>query len=344
MKENISIGKKRERRTNRDDKIYVFDLARGIASFLLVLWHYYFPFAIGNPLLVSIAGTAIFYFISGFVITMSFERNSLKKWLIKRFFRLYPTILFVLFISLLIVYLRGEKQFNGIELNIENIIKNTTFLFQFLPFYNKPLTEYLYAKTMWTICVDFTFYILLILTYKICKTQQRRINFIVCLSLFCLISIKILRTKYQVYGAMQHTIKCLFPFYFGMINYYYYKHYITKKHCIILTLFIFTPILFSFHSRYIIGGFVMLYLFTYHKEIGNNKIVKFFANISYPMFLVHAVFPMLIWTNTNMYLEGLNKFYFFILYPAMIPLCYFIYRFIEKPFNDFGRKITAKMK
>ncbi|MBQ7536670.1 MAG: acyltransferase [Rickettsiales bacterium] len=334
-----------ERERERDEKIYVFDLMRGLASFLLVLWHYFFHCKLDKGLLPALAGTAIFYFISGFVIPMSFERQSVKKFLIKRLFRLYPTIIFILSMSCLFCLAQGRHQIGSLNINFKNILINLTFVPQFFPSNDRNLESYLYVITTWTICVDFTFYILLILTYKITKSHKVRINFIVGLSLVALIIVKILHKKFHIYGAMLQTLTCILPFYFGMASYYYNKNYITKKHFIIISLFIFLPIAFkSYHSRYVIGGLLMLYLLTYHKELGNNKIVRFFAHISYPMFLLHAIVPILIWPHLKNYCSISNKYYFFLLYSAMIPICYFIYRFIEKPCNEFGRKIAAKLR
>ena len=88
----------------------------------------------------------------------------------------------------------------------------------------------------------------------------------------------------------------------------------------------------------------MLYLFVYHRSVGNNSIVKFFAHISYPMFLIHSIVPMFIWHNATVCLsKNISGYYFFILYPAMIPVCYFVYKYIEKPCYDFGKKLAKNI-
>ena len=317
------------------------------ASFFLVFWHYFLRSERGLAILPleSVAGTAIFYFISGFVITMSFERQSVKKFLIKRFFRLYPVIVFILCVSLFVViFINGRHEIRNLDINLKNILVNLTFIPHLFPSNILAPYDYLYISTTWTICCDFTFYFLLILAYKF-KTPKQRINFIVILSLILLVIVNILREKFNIYGTMFYTLCCLLPFYFGMASYYYSKNYMTKRHFLIIAILIFTPIIFqTLYVRYVIGGLLMWYLFTYHKELGNNKIVRFFAHISYPMFLIHAIVPILIWPFSDVCLKGINKFMFFILYPAMIPICYFIYRFIEKPCNEFGRRITSNMK
>ena len=319
---------------------------RGLASIFLVFQHYFFHCKY-HGLFHFIAGTSIFYFISGFVIPMSFERNSLKQWLVKRFFRLYPVILFILGTSLCItLFIKGEHTIRGIDINVKNIFLNLTFTPHLFLHNNDSLHRYLYIATTWTICVDFTFYFLLIIAYKIFKKPKCRINFVVVFTLISLVVVKILHKKFHIYGAMLETLTCLMPFYFGMASYYYSKNYITKKHFLITALCIFAPLFFhNRYCKYIVGGLLMLYLFTYHKELGNNKIVRFFAHISYPMFLVHSIVPILIWSYaSNCLANGLSRGYFFVLYPAMIPICYFIYRFIEKPCNEFGRKIAAKLR
>ena len=293
----------------------------------------------------SIAGTPIFYFISGFVISMSFERQSIKKFLIKRLFRLYPVIFFMYFILFFVMMvIKHQAKVNGVDVDVKNIIMNIFFIPHFFPSNNSKLTDILYVGPMWTICIDFTFYLILILTKSI-KSQKNKIIFIVFFNLFLIYVMTKINEIYHIYGTMLSVLYYLLSVYFGMLVYYLSQNYITKKCFIILAICILYPLFFdNTYCRYVIGGLTMLYLFTYHKELGNNKIVLFFAHISYPMFLLHSIFPNLIFSHSSVCLKDREWYYFPILYISMIPICYFIYRFIEEPMNKFGRRITQNMK
>ena len=335
----------RDREGEVFDKIYIFDLARGLASCLLVFHHYFFHCK-PHGLFPAIAGTSIFYFISGFVMPMSLERSSIKSFLIKRFFRLYPTILFCLGILLFFTsFLKDERMIKGIPITLNNIFMNLVFLPHLNPNNNNVIHSYLFITTSWTICVDFTFYFLLILTYKFCKQPKRRINFIVILLYLLIFFTKILHHKFNIFGTMLAVLHFLLPYVFGMTLFYYEKGFIKKQHFIIISICLFTPLFF--HNKlckYVIGCLLMLYLFVYHRSVGNNSIVKFFAHISYPMFLMHSIVPMFIWHNATVCLsKNISGYYFFILYPAMIPVCYFVYKYIEKPCYDFGKKLAKNI-
>ena len=126
-----------------ENKIYIFDLMRGIASFMLIIHHYFYSCKT-NLLALSVAGTAIFYFISGYVIPMSFERTSVKSFLIKRFFRLYPILIFLLIFLIGCYSFRNIYTIKNIPINFKNIFLNLTFIHHLIPYNNNIINQYLY--------------------------------------------------------------------------------------------------------------------------------------------------------------------------------------------------------
>jgi peptidoglycan/LPS O-acetylase OafA/YrhL len=82
-------------------RIYQIDLFRFLAAIAVVLFHYMFRGYVQDDMLINFntigsffkygyLGVNLFFIISGFVISLSIKHNSLIKFIISRFTRLYP--------------------------------------------------------------------------------------------------------------------------------------------------------------------------------------------------------------------------------------------------------------
>jgi peptidoglycan/LPS O-acetylase OafA/YrhL len=147
-----------------------FDLLRIYAAFQVLFQHSIFhlyqnseidgKISLLNSLMQYIHGVPVFFLISGFLITMSYERNpSLKEYIRNRVLRIYPALYMNLLFSLFILYIFGFLSFR-FEL-IPWLLAQTT-LFQF---YNidifRDFGTGVINGSLWTISVELTFYILL---------------------------------------------------------------------------------------------------------------------------------------------------------------------------------------
>lgn len=149
-------------KVNTNERVEFLDFLRGIAIFLVFLSHTHhllnfdFIHQFGN---LFSRGVQLFYLVSGFTIYMIYidkinNKRELKKYLIKRFFRIMP----LLFILIPIYYLVF-----GLSIKFESslpdwyhILSHYTLLFGF-----HPDTMSSIISPAWSIYDEFLFYILL---------------------------------------------------------------------------------------------------------------------------------------------------------------------------------------
>ena len=169
---------------NKTDKILSIQYLRGLAALGVVFCH--FGLALTNyPALASAfgfgqIGVPVFFFISGFIIVYSLEKSGYKAnqfftFLVKRSIRIDPPywVVIGLFIAL------------GYFLNHLPSYKGAIFHFDFGQFaahifYAVPFTSYpFYNHILWTLCVEFQFYVLIGLLYFLSDSKIYRAIFLI---------------------------------------------------------------------------------------------------------------------------------------------------------------------
>jgi len=172
-----------------------------LEGFLLVLKDFlqYFP------------GVPIFFVISGFLISSSFERNpSIRYYIINRVLRIYPALWVSTIITLILVNIFGDKVWQSIQQTDQSsvVIVAKWLLSQltFAQFYNPFIMKNNYGVghlngSLWTIPVELQFYVFLPLIAKLLyRNHPRKIyNFRLIFAILILYIITYLYLKYQSY-------------------------------------------------------------------------------------------------------------------------------------------------
>lgn len=211
-----------------------FDMLRLIAAFQVLLGHathHLFSeqgFSIHPSILLFqkvihyIPGVPIFFLISGFLIAMSYEKNSnLKEYAKNRMLRIYPALYVNIFLGIIILYWFGYITFNS------------QFFFWLLAqmtivqFYNPEMFRSfgvgVINGSLWTISIELTFYIALpILFFLYRKSRLFIIVLFICslaLWLYDIYSIKDI-----FFNKLLHVsiFPYLFLFIMGMTFYKFY--------------------------------------------------------------------------------------------------------------------------
>jgi len=212
-----------------------FDLLRLLAAFQVLLAHstYHLFAEQGYPLNTDIVifqkiihympGVPIFFLISGFLIAMSYEKNSnLREYAKNRILRIYPALYINIFLGICILY-----WFGYVTVNSQFFIWLWAQM-SIVQFYNAEMFRGfgvgVINGSLWTISIELTFYILLpilVLFYKKSKSLIV-VFFVISLAvwLYDLTSVKEI-----FYNKFLHVtiIPYLFLFIIGMGFYKFYN-------------------------------------------------------------------------------------------------------------------------
>lgn len=127
-------------------------------------------------------GVPIFFFISGFLISKSFERNSIvTEYALNRFLRIYPGLVVCFVLSLLSVWLSGYLK--TVSVSPSALLAWAAAQLSVVQFYNPDFMRHygvgVLNGSMWTITVELQFYVLVPLLYgalRILHVSKRRSN------------------------------------------------------------------------------------------------------------------------------------------------------------------------
>jgi peptidoglycan/LPS O-acetylase OafA/YrhL len=129
-------------------------------------------------------GVPIFFFISGFLISKSFEKNSVvKEFALNRFLRIYPGLAACFLVSLASVWLTGY--FAEVNFSLSALLLWAAAQLSVAQFYNPDfMRDYglgVLNGSTWTITVELQFYVLVPLMYGALRLQsvsRRRANMV----------------------------------------------------------------------------------------------------------------------------------------------------------------------
>ena len=162
-----------------------FDLIRLFAAFQVALAHVLHVMEIETAWIGSLIlhmfylfpGVPIFFFISGFLISRSYENNScLKEFFINRILRLYPGLIVCVAFSIVLVIASGYLQGKGVqwfELVLLFLAK-TTFLQFYNPEFMRAYGDGVLNGSLWTITVEIQFYLLIPILFLIISRKPTK--------------------------------------------------------------------------------------------------------------------------------------------------------------------------
>ena len=279
----------------QQDKIYIFDFIRAFACFYVVILHFLL-----NPIRdyygwqhVGFAGIGMemFFFTTGFLIPLSLERCNWKQFAVKRFFRLMPVLAFAVLIYTIFIKF---GIFHG-NINIKDIITTLTMTTDMVNI--KATTPNIIVGVSWSMQIELKFYIIATIAFFFGKTMREKFFILLSLCLLCYV-IACIFTLPNNWTASGYCLKLVSCCLLGTIYYFYrYKH-ISKVEFLLLSIcciiLICCAVEFKQRYSYIIGSLFVLFLVHFFTNKGNNKVVKYLANLSYSVYLFHILSKVII--------------------------------------------------
>lgn len=160
-----------------------FDLIRLFAATQVAILHtagYMGSEEMSSPLFEFLGlfpGVPIFFFVSGFLITRSFERNSaLREYTRNRVLRIFPALHVCVLLNILFVAGTGYFAVHGVTALqiLELYAAKTTFLQFYNPDFMRGFGDGVLNGSLWTICVELQFYFLVPIIYALAVTENRQ--------------------------------------------------------------------------------------------------------------------------------------------------------------------------
>lgn len=285
-------------------------------------------------------GVVTFFLISGYVIPISLVKNTVKKFSISRFFRLYPAYWAVIGLSILL---------NPFEISqLPKLLANLTMFQKFIGFEDL-------VGVFWTLQIELVFYILCIVLHlykKLYKPQN-------VILVYCLIVVSFIASFFRFYLEKKIPVAlflALCVMFLGMCYRYFEednKHtFINRSKSLTFVFIIFLlPITILAYSvdlgneetwyRYFNSYIFAIILFAFFMNFEmSNSFLTFIGKISYSFYLVHTV----IMDYLLLSFPDISIYTFFIVSIGLIGVISIMsYKYVELFFLNVGRNMINKL-
>lgn len=321
------------------------------------------------PGFLGVFGVTIFFIISGFVIPLSIEKYNIKTFLLKRFFRLYPTYFFIFSLNMLIAFI-GYCVFkkNGVEYIYSNYDIFTSYFIG--------LNTYISGcnwldPVAWTLAIEITFYIISSLLFNLSFLYKKEkkisssdiitlsfLNYTICLVLSKYYNELSLLLPYLNIGTVIKSLHLMSFILFGTSFFLFTKKRIKVKSLIALLvgqyfsfLYIsmkivpqgqYIPILLTFSWLAISILAFSICISTSH-NFKKNSFAEFMSNISYPLYLCHSYIGYLIISIVIYYDLMPRSLAILIPIPIALLIAYYVHKHIETKSYMIADKILVKI-
>jgi peptidoglycan/LPS O-acetylase OafA/YrhL len=168
-----------------------FDLLRLFGATQVLIFHSVYHLNLHRPdwfnVFGALAGVPMFFTISGFLISASYERTTdLKNYFKNRCFRIYPGLWSCIFLNIIVISIVGHISFFNKQ-TIPWLVGQMTGMIHYTPGFLKGYGTGSYDGSLWTIPIELQFYILLPIIYlifqRITKSEKTR-NILFCILCF----------------------------------------------------------------------------------------------------------------------------------------------------------------
>lgn len=296
----------------------------------------------------GVFGVAVFFLISGFVIPISLRNITIGKFLVRRFFRIYPVYWFCLLITILMYCICSWYWSTPLSdrISLPYIMKNLALLHSATGIASLDFV-------CWSLAIEVKFYVVIALIFLIGKRAHR----VVALSLGFL-GVCCVAAYFATHSPNQESffayamsdmrfmsfmfLGCLFYFVlYGEISVGAALGY----GAIIYALFV---TIGSFYEKEFFGALVKNYTYALilfsacyllRSRFRDNKVLDFLADISFPLYLVHSMIgyvamPILIDKGIS------YTFAWLISLGLALFVAFLVHRYVEVPVNDLGKRLS----
>ncbi|EPE95701.1 acyltransferase [Rhizobium grahamii CCGE 502] len=293
-------------------------------------------------------GVAVFFLISGFVIPMSLSRSTGPAFLVARLFRIVPTYVVGFLISLAAIYLNTVGQGGVWPTPLSHVF------IHMVPGLRDILGTTNIDGIIWTLEIEMKFYLVCALIAPLFRKGSAAV-FLVPAAIVLGIQILAYLTAPSMIGLLGRMVfasEFISFMFVGTAFYYIHAGLLTERAGLLVA----SAIAIGFFSlwtvwpvgvllaqawNYAAAFLVFWTAFTFQRYFASNAFTKFFASISYPLYVVHAVAGyslLLVLQNIGMR----SSLALIVATSFAIGAAYLLHRFVEKPTQKLAKRLKSR--
>lgn len=294
-------------------------------------------------------GVALFFLISGFVIPFAFKTYDRIGFLVGRFFRLFPTYWLGLTISLIIVVIACHFWGSSFPHSLKELMTGYALGFRDVAWIKSV------DGIVWTLEVELRFYLICALIAPWLRDGSAK-SFLVPIILFALIILlsRWLSTATETtWFFLAHNAPYLLFMFIGVALNFRFRGKISAS----LSIFVTTCLIIMFWYGLNFGLFktpsivpsyivaVALFVTAYgaSKFIAKIPTINFWAKISYPLYVIHAVVGYVLMTTTiNLGVTSLIAVA--TAFSTTTLIAFLLHKYIEHPTHKIGQQIASNIR
>ena len=319
-----------------------------------------FPFAGGE------FGVGLFFLISGFVIPMSLQRYNWRGFLVGRLFRIYPTYLAGFSITLFALWVAGSVFGKPFPYDIRAVIVH------FIPGTRDLVWSSNIDFVVWTLEIEVKFYVVCAAAWIWLRRGDCRVFAIPLAMAACAIVVQVLSPgwlstnalSYQIAYRLGYTFTLTSRFlafmFIGVAFYYHHRRRLNSIElgAISMALLLVFWLLWSVQwsmlpgvtaapsglviTSYALAFVVFLASYLFSRRWPSTRLLAFFADISYPLYVVHGIAGYV--ALGIMVAHGIAPAVAFLLaLSGALAISWLLHIAVELPTHRFGQRLARTL-
>jgi peptidoglycan/LPS O-acetylase OafA/YrhL len=295
-------------------------------------------------------GVGVFFLISGLVIPISLSNLSTGKFLLRRFFRIYPVYWFCLLISIFLYFVCSWYWSTPLSGRI-----SLPFLIDNLPLLHSAAGIASLDFVAWSLAVEIKFYVIFALIALIGKNAHQVTLISIAFLTFCCAAAYFSTQSLDsasFFARLISDMKYMTFMFLGCLFYYALSNQLSVRSAlgygaVIYGLF---ATINTFYEYQFFGPLARNYTYALiifsacylcRKNFKENKILDFLADISFPLYLLHSMIGYV--TMPILISEGVSYTLAWMLCLGLtICIAFLVHKYVENPINEFGKKISSR--
>lgn len=320
------------------------------ASIYYSQWIGFVPYFSWGPF-----GVAIFFLISGFVIPFALRRAMWKEFMFNRIFRIYPTYIVGFSMSLFALYLAGKYFERPWIWSLGHV--GVHYFPGIRDLFNVPMID----GIIWTLDIEMKFYVICALGLSWFRSRSTKVFTVPLVLLIATIILwPLLQSKaawfdqttvhyYQFAVRLMVDAQFIVYMFIGVAFNYMYMGSIRKYYGVALVASLMVAYYFmvamgpdklgvGLLSNYVFALIFFGFAFRFQRLFKGNKFFNFFADISYPLYVVH---PIVGYVSLRVFIDlGVSTaFSLPLVTVSAISLAWLLHRAIERPSHQYAKSV-----